>query len=200
MSKLIFPTHGGVLVPDQTRVVKTVRHRGRRGEYVVKLVDYSGGDASYYGRPYGYHYLDPSGGVTGGNSGNSNDVDEALRRAKKSIRDVETQPNTSQRKTDALRKKIEFFLRHAYPHDLKAATSLARAEKHAENVGWTVRWEPETEAYELGEGEEMPNEVLSASLVDSDGNVLASLGGIADPGRNYSRIVEAELALEAMGR
>ena len=44
----------------------------------------------------------------------------------------------------------------------------------------------------------MPDEVLIAVLKDADGHVLESLGGIGDPSPSYQRLVEAELALEAM--
>ena len=44
----------------------------------------------------------------------------------------------------------------------------------------------------------MPDEVLIAVLKDADGHVLESGGGIGDPSPSYRRLVEAELALEAM--
>ena len=37
MSKLIFPEHGGILVPDAAKVVKTVRHKERDGTYTIKI-------------------------------------------------------------------------------------------------------------------------------------------------------------------
>jgi hypothetical protein len=40
--------------------------------------------------------------------------------------------------------------------------------------------------------------VLCCVLKDGDGNVLASLCGITDPDSNYRRVVEAELASEAL--
>ena len=52
----------------------------------------------------------------------------------------------------------------------------------------------------MGDEEKMPNEVLCATLKDKDGHVLESLGGIGDPSRDYARMVEAELSLEALAR
>jgi len=46
----------------------------------------------------------------------------------------------------------------------------------------------------------MPSEVLVAILKDASGNVIGSLSGIGDPDNNYRRVVEAELALEALAR
>jgi hypothetical protein len=43
------------------------------------------------------------------------------------------------------------------------------------------------------------HEVLWCALVDAEGAQLASLGGTIDPDRDYRRVIEAELALEALG-
>ena len=83
----------------------------------------------------------------------------------------------------------------------RGAKLLAEAEAEAARRGWRVKWEDDQLPYEIGDAEtEMPSEVLTAVLYDENGNVLASLGGIADPDRNYGRVVEAELALEALDR
>ena len=214
MSKLIFPDHGGVLVDDRARVVDTLEYNTRNGlgvhlpgpAYTIKVVEYPSGH-----KPFGYHYLGPDGGVTGSNSGNSYEAEEALQKAVKSIREGEKRARAarrspSQEKTDQLRKKIDFFLKHAYPNTprnvgLKAARNLAEAEKFAEDAGWKVSWNYDQEPYDMGDAEtEPPSEVLTAALLDADDNVLGSLGGIGDPDNNYKRVVEAELALEAMPR
>lgn len=76
----------------------------------------------------------------------------------------------------------------------RGALALARAEAEAAARGWRVEWEGDPEPYE----DEDAREVLGAVLRDLDGHVLASLWGIADPTREYQRVVEAELALEAL--
>jgi hypothetical protein len=60
-----------------------------------------------------------------------------------------------------------------------------------------VDWEGDPEGYDSDDSYE-PKEVLGAVLRDEHGHVLASLWGIADPDRNYKRVVEAELTLEAL--
>jgi len=80
----------------------------------------------------------------------------------------------------------------------ESAIDLARAEAIAEELGWECRWEDDQEEYQLGDEEEMPNEVLTCVLYDEDDEVLSSLGGVGDPSKTYGRIVEAELASEAL--
>jgi len=67
----------------------------------------------------------------------------------------------------------------------------------AESLGWTVDWEEDPEEYQSGGEWDQPKEVYVALLRDEEGNVLTSLGGIGDPDRNFARVTEAELALEA---
>lgn len=75
------------------------------------------------------------------------------------------------------------------------ALALARAEEWAENEGVKVRWEYDQYA-DLSwlEPGETVNEVLGC-IVSHDG-YNASLWGICDPGPDYQRIIEAELADE----
>lgn len=81
----------------------------------------------------------------------------------------------------------------------RVACKMAVAERYASDHGWRVKWEHSPEPYEMGDAEtEMPSEILDAVLFDDKGEVLGSLGSIGDPSREYGRIVEAELALEAM--
>lgn len=87
---------------------------------------------------------------------------------------------------------------------------LALAETIAERLGWSYEW-----AYEeigaddmLGDhaywcdkeqrGESHDHDVLYCILKGADGNMLESLGGIIDPDRNYGRVIDAELASEAL--
>lgn len=198
MSKLIFPKHGGVLVPDDTKIIQTVRHKTRQGLYIIKIVKYQNTH-----RPYSYHFLRPNNEVVGSTSGRSYEIDDALQLALRCIRENEKNERASrhqrkQKHTDQLNQKINFFLQYATPKDLRAAANLARAEKMASDSGWSVAWEEDPEEYQQGEGEVAPRQVLAAILKDSAGNVLNSLSGIADPDKNYARVIEAELALDVM--
>jgi hypothetical protein len=86
------------------------------------------------------------------------------------------------------------------------ARALAEAEAEAEERGWECTWEDDPEGYERGDWPaepEVPSEVLWVALRDTDGRVLASLGSIGMSGnlaedRRYGRVIEAELALEAL--
>lgn len=85
----------------------------------------------------------------------------------------------------------------------RGAREAARALNEGERRGWYVEWEhDEFNHGDYGENEDgtpyVPNEVLVAVLYDADGNVLESLGGIADPTRDYAKTVEAELMMEAL--
>lgn len=97
--------------------------------------------------------------------------------------------------TPALDKAIQFFKEHGSARS-EGALHLARAEKYAEDHDWTVEWEDEPNPDMSGM--EGAKEVLSACLKNAQGQVLGCLGGIGDPSRSYRRVVEAELALEAM--
>ncbi len=78
------------------------------------------------------------------------------------------------------------------------AMRLARAERAAQERGWTFDWQWDDEPYELGDGEsDTPTEVLGCVLRDESGRVLGSLWGIGDPSPAYVRVVQAELASEA---
>ena len=82
---------------------------------------------------------------------------------------------------------------------MRGARELAAAEKLASEKGWSVEWEHDQEPYEMGDAEtEMPGEVLCAILRDEEGKPLGSLCQIGDPSRGYRRVVEAELASQAV--
>jgi hypothetical protein len=83
----------------------------------------------------------------------------------------------------------------------QGALRLARAEALGKELGLVFEWEFDPEPWD-GDGP-APDEVLCCGCrdVDEDGwplEVLSSLCGIADPDRNYCRVVEAELAWEAL--
>lgn len=85
----------------------------------------------------------------------------------------------------------------------RGAEKLARAMQIAEDQGWEFVWEEDPEEYQMGDAEEeRPAEVLMVALKDRNGQWLASLGGIGMSGnqreaRDYIKVVEAELAVEA---
>lgn len=112
-----------------------------------------------------------------------------------------------------------FFFTHAgYSYDAKietrkqgrmrCAVDLASAERFAQTRDWEFEWESDwsigshqkfygkDSAYEDSE----PGTCESCVLRDSDGNALESLGCIDDADSNYRRVIEAELASEAMYR
>lgn len=98
---------------------------------------------------------------------------------------------------------VAFFRKHAgsvIGREEENARALAHAEQEATARGWNVEWSHDPEGWDsLGDIDpETVKEVLSAVLRDENGGVLASLGSIVDPDRAYGRVVEAELALEAL--
>ena len=112
---------------------------------------------------------------------------------------------------------VKFFIRHAGSgYDPKketkaqgrrrGAVALAKAEAEAEKRGWTVEWKHEEDpdlSWADDEQREAIDEVLYATLRDDAGQSLASLGNItfgknSVHNRRYGRVVEAELALEAL--
>lgn len=95
----------------------------------------------------------------------------------------------------------------------RSARQLAEAEEWLEEQvyenGWEVIWEHDEESPEgFVDDEDMQElaagnlEYLWAGIVDGDGETVASLGGIlvykGPEGRKFGRVIEAELASEAM--
>ncbi len=105
-----------------------------------------------------------------------------------------------------------------------SAISLARAEKYSQAREWYVVWEFEDYSddhlgdhsywctkersyealseYDMHEAMafEHTHDVTYAVLKDTNYEPLSSLGGIIDPGTNYARVIEAELASEAIAK
>lgn len=116
------------------------------------------------------------------------------------------------------KKAVDFFYKYAgYGYDPKRETKeqgrrrgaklLAEAEAYALDHGWSYRWEDDPEGWDsLGDVPvEDVSEVLGVALLDENGKTLESLGGVSfghnfPDNRRYGRVVEAELALEAMPR
>lgn len=117
----------------------------------------------------------------------------------------------------ALTKDQLFFYEHAgYGHDPKTQTAeqgrveyaiaLALAEEQAKGLGWEFEW---TNDWGVGSHKDYygagscyedsePNTCEFCVCKDENGETLASLGCIDDATRDYRRVVEAELASEAL--
>jgi hypothetical protein len=88
------------------------------------------------------------------------------------------------------------------------AASLARAEEYAQAQGWTFEWEGDYvddgprdwgwSTADVARWERSEHEQQVCILRNAAGLVLGSLCGIWDASREYMRVVEAELASEAM--
>jgi hypothetical protein len=110
-------------------------------------------------------------------------------------------------------KAVAFFRKHAggYARDAgeseatartRRGRALARAEAEAAERGWTVKWEDDPEEWQGDDAR--PFEVLVATLHDENGAWLGSIGNIGMSGnrktdQDYGRVIEAELAEEALG-
>jgi hypothetical protein len=201
MSKLIFPKHGGMHIDDDDRIVRTVKHRDRDGTYTIKIVSHP--SVFPHEKQYQWHYLSPWGG-TGSTSGYRDSIKGSIEGAIESIKSVisrerkqkaEARKSPEQKARDRLRANARFFREQGAG---KNSEELAKAEREAEERGWKVEWEFDEDEYQMGDEEQRPNEVLCAVLKDENGDVLESLGGIGDPSKDYARMVEAELSLEAL--
>lgn len=113
---------------------------------------------------------------------------------------------------------VRFFYKHAgWSYDQKVETSeqgrlrcareMAKAEEHAFDHDWSYVWGPdeciggdcgETDSCDHACCQGSPHEVEFCILEGSEGQTLESLSSICEPSREYRRVVEAELALEAM--
>ena len=110
---------------------------------------------------------------------------------------------------------VRFFYDHAgwsyhpdteTPHEgrLRGARALAKAERWAQEAGISFYWDFDTEGDEPEPGYVfMRCDAYTDGLVDGGGpQVVTSIGGIDEredqPNLDYRRVIEAELALEAM--
>lgn len=103
------------------------------------------------------------------------------------------------------RRAWRFFLEHAGyatpPGRAACAASLARAEEQAQGAGLRFEWVADEypDLSWMDEAEAARDyEVLGCVVCDPAGQHLASLWGIVDADANYRRVVEAELAAEAL--
>lgn len=98
-------------------------------------------------------------------------------------------------------REYRFFREHAgyvVGQQALGAWELAKAEQTAIEREWSFFWTPDDDADWSFINDDEYHEVYGCILRDAEGNTLASLWGILDPDRNYERVVQAELALEAL--
>ncbi len=112
----------------------------------------------------------------------------------------------------ARRRAIRFFAEHAGyatpPGRLACAKALADAESAAATAGLHPDWSDDAGGADaLGDhaawcGCTTPphHRIERCTLHAEDGTVVVSLGGVIDADADYRRVVEAELALEALSR
>ena len=86
---------------------------------------------------------------------------------------------------------------------IRCAKQLAEAEQYARNLVWVFEWEFDQDpdfSWMTDEERKQEHEVLCCRIPDPENMrfSLASLCGITDPDSNYRRVVEAELASEAL--
>jgi hypothetical protein len=87
---------------------------------------------------------------------------------------------------------------------VRCAKGLAEAEAVGQRLGYVFEWEFDQDpdlSWMSDEERTQEHEVLCCRIVDPENarHSLAFLCGITDPDRNYSRVIEAELASEAIG-
>jgi hypothetical protein len=84
----------------------------------------------------------------------------------------------------------------------RGARALVEAERYARDHDWWYRWDSELgmidHVTEFVCYDTEPETCESCALYAEDGELLGSLGCIDDATPEYRRVVEAELALEAM--
>lgn len=119
----------------------------------------------------------------------------------------------------SLSKDERFFYDHAgYSYDpktetaqqgrIRCALSLAEAEDAAQRLDWRYEW---TNDWGVGSHREYfgkdsayadrePDTCEFCQLFDADGEVLETLGCVDDASTEYRRVIEAELASEALYR
>ena len=109
--------------------------------------------------------------------------------------------------------QLFFYLNAGYSHDpktetaeqgrIRCAVSLAKAEEIGQRLGYQFEWEfdecPDL-SWMSDEDREQEHEVLCCRIPDPKNPrySLASLCGIIDPDSKYRRVIEAELASEAI--
>lgn len=80
------------------------------------------------------------------------------------------------------------------------AAQLARAEAEAKQAGVTYQWDADVDCDVswMSEAERKQDHVCEYVIARLNGQVIGSLGGIVDATDEYRRVIEAELAAEAI--
>jgi hypothetical protein len=85
---------------------------------------------------------------------------------------------------------------------MNSAKQLAEAERQVRNLGWRFDWQDDwtvgSHTAEYGKDCGEPETCESCIVYSEVGTILASLHCIDDADHNYRRVIEAELALEAL--
>lgn len=97
-----------------------------------------------------------------------------------------------------------FFMQHAGyatpPGKEVCAENLANAEQKARDARMSFQWSDDPDGCrECGNKCPGQHRCFSCVCFSEGGGVLSSLSGICDPSDEYRRVVEAELAVEALG-
>lgn len=87
------------------------------------------------------------------------------------------------------------------------ALEMARAEAEAREAGLHFEWADDPVGWgdvesdlRMGYIDQAPERVECAACLSEDGECLASLCGIEDADDDYRRVIEAELAMEALAQ
>jgi hypothetical protein len=94
----------------------------------------------------------------------------------------------------------------AYQGRMRCAKEIAEAEATAQRLDWTFNWDYDPEgcsgcdcdSNDCPCSAQTEHETLNCWVEDAEGKTLASLGSICGADTNYRRVVEAELAEEAL--
>ncbi len=104
-----------------------------------------------------------------------------------------------------LRDAFRFFLENAGyatpPGRAACALDLARAEQDAELMGFSFEWVSDDDpdlSWMTPEELAQDHESLGCIVRNASGTSVGSLWGIIDPDADYRRVIEAELASEAL--
>lgn len=102
------------------------------------------------------------------------------------------------------RRNFNFFRENAgycVGRRAKGALALAKAEQEMTARNWYCVWVDDLYpdlSFMPEEDKASVQEVLCCALYTEEGACVASLSGIIDPDHSYRRVVEAELAIEAL--
>lgn len=108
--------------------------------------------------------------------------------------------------SDSLRRAWRFFHASAPyctpPGIARCALDLARAEAEAKRRGYVFAWNHDSECVDVMECSAQTHEWCAVYATDEFGNVqgrpLASVGSVCDADDNFRRVIQAELAAEAI--